>query len=1406
MSTTIDNRVIEMQFDNRNFEQNVAQSMSTLDKLKASLNMDGAAKSFDELDKAAKGVNLGSLSSGVEAVAKSFSALEVIAISALASITNQAVMAGEKVVKALTIQGAIDGFKEYELSMDSIKVIMASTGESLDTVKKHLQDLNEYADKTIYSFSDMTQNIGKFTNAGVKLEDAKTAIIGISNAAAISGAGTVEASRAMYNIAQSLGMGFMQRIDWKSIENANMATVEFKKNLIDTAVAMGTVVKEGDLYSSTTTNAKGDIADALSMQAMFTDGLQYQWLTTDVLMKTLIDYGDETTAIGKKGWEAAQEVTTFTKMMAALTEAVGTGWADSMTYILGDYEEAKKMWTGVNNILSEIIDNSSKSRNELLKGWKEMGGRDAMINAISVAFNNLRKVVETVRNAFYEIFEKIDSKKLYELTKSIENFIIKLTPSEERLEAFGKAVKGVFYVVKIAINIVKQLGPVLKPIGELLSHISDSLLEFAGKVSDSLEEIAYGTESLDIFGKAAEKVQNVVDSIINSGVFETLSNIIADARDKFLEFFSFIASKVSGKSIEFDGSVFIDFFKDLYDVSSKAFDKIHEGMGPIADFFKKIYEIGSVALSRIGDILSSIFNKFNDIEPTDFLKNLLSIANVILTGAILDKLVGFKKVIGDLGDIFDTIADAFEMFQAKVKAGIFRSYAVSIAILAGALMLLSSVDTDKLLIITPVVVGLIGAMGGVMVLIEKLSRTAPKAANSVFDLINSALESAKRASTISAIGNVLVKMAASLVILAVAVKLISDVEPKKLAMSLVTLMSSLTIMAASLVGLSKIEDLDSSDALKGLVKMALSLVVVAVALRMVSKIEPEKLLVSLATMSIVLMLMTAMAMTLDKNKANADSLVLMALSLVLVADAFKILAKIPWEKLMVSTLAMIAMLGTMTLMSSQLNGIKGTSGATSLLLMSAALIGMAMALKLISNINLEDLAKSFLALAGLLGLCVLVAPLLGPAAAGILLVGGGLALIGVSVLAVGLGLQAIALGLTAIAIAATAGAATIVTALSIIAVGLATAFTQFLTTLVQKRTELFNATVGLITIILDAIGTLVPKIIETGTAVLMAFLRGIEENIGEIVESGISIAVNIIEAIAHKLPDVIQAGWDLLIAFIDGITNSINENMPRLVHSMEELFWACINAIVTIITGGGITDIRAAGAKLIGDNDNGFIGGMWSVIKNIGSWIYNNLIGGILKGIGNGLSAIWDKAKEVGNSILGGMRKSLDIHSPSKEAIKLMGFFDQGVVNGLRKGESGIFNTASDLGDGILTTLSTAISNASDMVGDELNGQPTITPILDLSNVRSGANSINSMFARNQAMSVSAGFSGSYAQRQTNAMDELYSSINGIGPGSTTNNAQTNYFNITGNDPKAIADEVSQILQRQVERRDAQWA
>ena len=538
MSKTVDERVVEMRFDNKQFESGVQTSMSTLDKLKHALKLDDAAKGLDNVSKTAKNFDVSGMSNGLESVTAKFSALDVIGVTALANITNSAVNAGKNLVKALTIEPVTTGFNEYELKMNSIQTIMMSTGESVDTVNRYLNELNKYSDDTIYSFQDMTSNIGKFTNAGVKLEDAVNAIKGISNEAAVSGANANEASRAMYNFSQALSAGYVKLIDWKSIENANMATVEFKQQLIDTAVEMGTLTKTTDgLYNTGKT--------AISATQNFNDSLQDQWMTSEVLIETLKKYADNETDIGKKAFSAAQDVKTFSQVIDILKETAQSGWAQTWELIFGNIEEAKAIFTPLTNFFSGIINSISGFRNGILEAAlsSPFGG---VIEKISAVKETTDEAVETVKDLGEVVNRVINGEfgsgeeRFKKLTEEGYNWARVQNKVNEQLGYSVRHEEGITEAIKEQKKQASELtDEKLKEIGLNDEEIEQyhQLKKAADKAGLSVEEYAKKIDRVDGRTLLVESFQNIGNAITGFGkaVKEAWNDIFPDTQQKLGE-------------------------------------------------------------------------------------------------------------------------------------------------------------------------------------------------------------------------------------------------------------------------------------------------------------------------------------------------------------------------------------------------------------------------------------------------------------------------------------------------------------------------------------------------------------------------------------------------------------------------------------------------------------------------------------------------------------------------------------------------------------------------------------------------------------------------------------------------------------------------------------------------------
>ena len=418
MSKKVDERVVEMRFDNAQFESATKQTMSTLDKLKNALKFPSSSKSLDNLSKAAKGVDFSGMAKGIETVNARFSAMQVIGMTALSNITSAVMRAGSNLVNSFTMEPVISGFREYETQLNSVQTILANTsskGTTMDQVTAALDELNTYADQTIYNFTEMTRNIGTFTAAGVDLETSVSAIKGIANLAAVSGSTSQQASTAMYQLSQALAAGRVSLMDWNSVVNAGMGGEVFQNALKRTATVMG---KDVD----------GLIEKYGSFRESLTSG---EWLTTDVLTATL----EQFTMAAKEGseeWEnykkslmdtgyteaqaieilkmantatdAATKVKTFTQLMDTLKEAMGSGWAKTWQLIFGDFEEAKEFWTGISDGLGDMINNFSDARNNVIAEAMGMGGGESRFGEFTAELEKAGVSVDEFQSKLAEVY------------------------------------------------------------------------------------------------------------------------------------------------------------------------------------------------------------------------------------------------------------------------------------------------------------------------------------------------------------------------------------------------------------------------------------------------------------------------------------------------------------------------------------------------------------------------------------------------------------------------------------------------------------------------------------------------------------------------------------------------------------------------------------------------------------------------------------------------------------------------------------------------------------------------------------------------------------------------------------------------------------------------------------------
>ena len=952
MSKTVDERVVEMRFDNKQFEQNVQTSLSTLDKLKRSLNLDGAAKGLENVNSAAKNCNMSGLTSAVETVHAKFSAFEVMAVTALANITNSVINTGKQMLHSLTIEPISQGFEEYELKMGSIQTIMMSTGASLEEVNGYLQELNTYSDKTIYSFQDMTSNIGKFTNAGVKLEDAVMAIQGISNEAAISGANANEASRAMYNFAQALSAGYVKLIDWKSIENANMATVEFKTQLLEAAVAAGTVEKTADgMYRVLTENNQGSTMDeAINATKNFNDSLQYQWMTTDVLVNTLRDYADETTEIGKKAFAAAQEVKTFTQLMDTLKEAVGSGWAMTWEILFGDFEEAKTLWTSLSNAIGGFIDAQSDARNSMLQGWKDMGGRTALIEAAKNAFEGLASVVKPISEGFREIFPPITSERLYNLTVGLKEFASHLKLSESASKNLKNTFKGLFAILDIVKQAFSAIFNAIIPLFGGLDDLGGGILTVTGGIGEWLVCLDEFIKKNDIFNKAIQGVMELIHSTLER-IHERMSQVGESAQSMKSGFLN--AVEAMGNALA--NCKFLQILQALWNGVKAIVGGIASALGGLADTL--IEKMGNADFSGIIDLLNGLSIGGIVFGISKFLKS------------FTEPLEGLQGILDGVTGILDGVRGCFEAYQTQLKAGALIKIATAIAILAASIVAISLIDSEKLSASLGAITVMFANLMGAMAVFNKLDGVTGKGSTK------------------------LLVFAGAVLILSSAVKKLADLSWEQLAKGLVGVGVLLAELDAFMATAKFSKGVTSTAT--GMLILSAAIKVLASVVNDLAKLQWEQLAKGLVGVGVLLAEVDLFLNTAKfggKAMTTATGMVILAAAMKILASVCKDFGEMKWEEIGKGLAAVGALLLEVAAFTNLTGNAKHViSSGLALIEIAAAMKIFASAMSDFAKFSWEQIAKGLVSMGGALAEVAIATKLMPKNMVGI---GAGLVIVG----------------------------------------------------------------------------------------------------------------------------------------------------------------------------------------------------------------------------------------------------------------------------------------------------------------------------------------------------------------------------------------------------------------------------
>ena len=987
MSKEIDERVVEMRFNNALFENKVQQTMRSLTALNEKLMFKGAEKGFEKVSDASEKVKFNALLNALDNLSQKFSAVEVIGVTALMRITNQAVDAGERLVKALSLDPIISGFQEYETQINAVQTILANTsskGTTLGQVNAALDELNHYADLTIYNFTEMTRNIGTFTAAGVDLNTSVSAIKGIANLAAVSGSTSQQASTAMYQLSQALASGTVKLQDWNSVVNAGMGGQVFQDALKETARVHGIAIDS-----------------MIKKEGSFRETLSKGWLTSSILTETLqkftgdlneetlksIGYTDEQIKkimeMGKTANDAATKVKTFSQLKDTLTEALQSGWTQTWQTIIGDFEEAKELFTRFSDVFSDLINKSSEARNTMLAGGLNTGWQQ-LRTTLGDSADFYSQMLEKVMLANGSISQKqIDdagsfAKALQQGGVSAEQLQNGLKESYKQLSALGALSDDALKAKKLDPAQVRSLAKSFEEVNQ---------------------QVADGSLNLDIYSKKIGELsgrEHLIESIWN--VFEALEKVVEPVARAWQKIFS----PITADQI-YNIAKSIDEFTAKLSISDETADKIERTFSGIF----AVLNVGKNVLLTVGKVLGEVFNAVSPLAG-GFLSITASLGDCLVEMAnAVNNSKAFKTTLDGIHWIIGKVSEGMQTF-----AGVLTDVSNNVSVVFDPLKTLGEWFENFISFITPklkwladkigeifeelgsgasgafgnlngnalwgfanagMIAGLIAGIKGFLEAFKDIGSTVKDTIGGVAELLNklgeavTAWKNNKNTETLKTISTAVAILAGSLVVL-------SLVKPERLAASTGAMIA---LFAELLVALAIYDEIAKKAKKVGkgtssMVVMAAGVLILTSALKKISEIETGKLLTSVIALGTVMAELVAAQVAISKwakdGAKHAMGMLAMAAAVRVLAEAVEQLADLGWDGIEKGLIAVAGLLAEVAAFSGLSNFGGLTAGkAVGILVLAAALSVLEKSVSAFSKMSADELQNGLGALGAILG-------------------------------------------------------------------------------------------------------------------------------------------------------------------------------------------------------------------------------------------------------------------------------------------------------------------------------------------------------------------------------------------------------------------------------------------------------
>ena len=1323
----IDERIVEMQFKGESFVNGIKGSLDAILHLKSGLNgLKGSEKDLNNLDEAGKRFSLSGMIQGIDNATHHFSLMRIAGLTAFTSLVRQGLFAGERLLAAFTIDPIKAGLDVYETKINAIQTILANTsaaGTTLKQVTGALNQLNQYANLTVYNFGQMAKNIGTFTAAGVGLKTSVASIKGIANLAALSGSSAEQASTGMYQLSQAIAAGTVKLQDWNSVVNAGFGGKVFQKALIDTARVQGV-----------------NVDAMIKKYGSFRQSLQAGWLSAKVLTTTLSEFtGDlskkQLEAIGftnkesdailkqaKIAVNSATQIRTITQLFQALKEEVATAWANVFEAIIGNNLQATKTLSAFHNVAENALTSPLKSLASFLSEFNKLGGRNLVIDTLQLAFHNLGLVLHQVGLAFHEVFPANGgsaAEGLLRMASNLHNFILALTPSTKTLGEFKDIFVGVFSAVKIVIDVIGALIHGIFQIGSATGSASGGFLSI-----------------LAVIGRFVTRIKDAIESgTALQTFFKTLGSILAFP----IKIISALVDKLTG----FGGA------------TDKAAGAIQSFVQKVGDLFRKL---GAAIVSGI---------------QSGNLGQVASILDKVLFGGVLlsvKKFIdNFGKGSGGGGGLFSTIKESFEgltktleVMQANLKAAILEHIAVAVALLAASLLVLSLINvanlTKALSAITVMFIQLLTALavltkvggsagivkmaaigvalnllataivilaGAVAILAQfswdQLARGLSAIAILLALLVGTSQTMAKNAPGLILTATAMTVMAVALNILALAVKQLGQLKFSTLAKGI----GSIAILLAIMAGFNAISGVQLVTTAGAMLVLSGALLVLTQVVSNLGSLSIGTLAKGLISMAAALAIIIGAMLLMPSAIPGAIALVIVSSGLLILSQVLANLGSQSWGAI---GKALVELAGSLVIISIAMALMTGAlPGAAALIVVAGALAILTPVLLALGQMSWAQIATGLAALAGVFLVLGVAGILLTPLVPTLIGLGLAITLIGIGVAAAGAGVLLFATGLTALSVAVVASGAAILSFVTSLVGIIPATFKQLGLGIVALATALGTgavaieqAFVAIFSALLDGIIKLVPKAAQAFGVVMIAMLGSINKYAGPILTTFINLTIKILNALANATPRFVAAGTRLIVNLLNGVA----ANIGKVANAGTNAAVAFINAI-----GNSIGRIVAAGVNMVIRLVNGIadkIRGSSAQIHAAAFNLASAIIEGMVAGISGGIGAVIQAAQNMASSALHAALNFLHINSPSKDFIEV----GKGTGEGF---ELGIFNmiprvasASTKMGSAALTAISDTLANA-DVIGGALDLQPKITPVLDLTQVKAGASELSNL-------------------------------------------------------------------------------